>query len=204
VTAASVSIFRKPNMTDSAWNQTFTGTAVSFNPGEHGMLTVPNPVYNAFLDYFNQASAKARSDSSVSGITIERCPVPSDVCGVGFDAPHACQQVRMVTDDPFKLNKATMLLLSMYPSINITFQGGAVAEVITAMDLKLCDGDTGTLGVAVCSYVQPAPESEQGFGLGAPWFTGKFVQFDVSGPAAGFTESVGKITWSDPINSCMF
>jgi hypothetical protein len=195
-------VFLKPNATQGAWNQSFAGASVSFNPGEHGMFTVPTAVYKAFLDYFNQGYAKARSEQS--GFTIESCPIPSDVCGLASDAPHACQQIRMVTDDMFKLYRATTLLLSMYPSINITLQGSAVAEIPTAMDLKLCDGDTGTLGVAVCSYVQPAPEADQGFGLGAPWFTGRFVQFNVSGPAPGFADSVGKVMWSDPINSCMF
>jgi hypothetical protein len=201
-TAASVPLFLKPNMTEGAWSQNLSGILVNFNPGEHGMLIVPSPVYAAFLDFFNQGLAKARSEAS--GFTIEPCPSPSEVCGQSFNAPHACQQVRIVTDDLFKLNRATMLLRSMYPNINATLQGGAVVEISTALDLKLCDGDTGTQGVAVCSYVQPAPDSEQGFGLGAPWFTGKFVQFDVSGPAPGFAESVGKVTWSDPINSCMF
>ncbi|WIA30695.1 hypothetical protein OEZ86_000764 [Tetradesmus obliquus] len=208
VTSASVPVYLRPNMTQGPWSQNFTGTAVSFNPGEHSMLTVPTPVYTAFLDYYNQAAVKARSDAAAQGLTIQRCPAPVEqVCGMASNAPHTCQQVSMATDDPSKLATATMLLLSMYPSINITLQGGAAAEVATAIDLKLCDGDgsTGvTQGVAVCSYVLPAPEGDQGFGLGAPWFTGKFVQFDVSGAAPGYAESVGKVTWSDPINSCMF
>lgn len=208
VASASVPVYLRPNMTQGLWSQNFTGTAVSFNPGEHSMLTVPTPVYTAFLDYYNQAAVKARSDAAAQGLTIQRCPAPVEqVCGMASDAPHTCQQVSMATDDPSKLATATMLLLSMYPSINITLQGGAAAEVATAIDLKLCDGDgsTGvTQGVAVCSYVLPAPEGDQGFGLGAPWFTGKFVQFDVSGAAPGYAESVGKVTWSDPINSCMF
>jgi hypothetical protein len=110
---------------------------------------------------------------------------------------------------PAMLRRAKALLASMYPaSINITMQGGAVAQLPTAFPLSICSGsrNTATSAVAVCSYVQGASAEVSGgyFWLAGPWFMGCFVRFDSSAPAAGYPSSTGTVYWSDPISSCAF
>jgi hypothetical protein len=105
------------------------------------------------------------------------------------------------------LRRAKFLLSSMYPaSINITLEGGTVAQLPTAFPLSVCSGScsTATTAVAVCSYVQGANPDTPYFWLAGPWFMGRFVQFDSSAPAAGYPSSTGTVYWSDPISSCAF
>jgi hypothetical protein len=96
----------------------------------------------------------------------------------------------------------------MYPaSIDIQLQGGAVAQLPTAFPLSVCGGSTNTMttAVAVCSYVQATPQGAGSYlWLAGPWFTGRFVQFDSSAPAAGYPDSTGTVYWSNPISSCAF
>lgn len=214
VEKVTVPVFRKPNVTNTEWSAGFKGFSVLWDAGSDGLTVVPDSVYAAFVDYWNQArSAAATSRVMVdSNFRVEKCPSPADVCGGNVPAAdHACWQISLlsypneITRDV--INKAKSVLRAVYPSaIKITLQGGAVAELPTVFDVNLCSGvdNTDTDGVAVCSYIQSAPSNDPKFVLSAPWFTGRFVQFDLTGPAANYPDSVGTINWSDPLASCWF
>jgi hypothetical protein len=172
---------------------------------------VPAETYDAFVAYW-QAGFEAAKNSAVAqhyGWSIQPCVSASAMCGDNVpDAEHACLQITMPRSSSTALQaRAKALLSSMYPaSINITLQGGAVAQLPTAFPLCVCSGSrsTATTAVAVCSYVQGASPDGGYFWLAGPWFMGRFVQFDSSGPAAGFPDSTGTVSWSDPISSCAF
>lgn len=51
----------------------------------------------------------------------------------------------------------------------------------------------------------PVGDMGQTFWAASPFFTGRFVQFNVSGPAAGeAANTAGTMRFSGPISSCAF
>jgi len=87
------------------------------------------------------------------------------MCGgnVSSGLAHACQQILLPRGRPasaVNLAFARRVLKSMYPkSIDITLQGGGIAQLPTASQSTsaLALVKMYVPGVAVCSYVQPTP-----------------------------------------------
>lgn len=207
VISASVPAFNNPSAPLTCG---YDGVSVLWDTGAYGQSTVPADAYDAFVAYWQAgyAAAKASADAKRYGWTIEPCASPSAMCGSNVpDAEHACFQITMPGSSSAAMQRRAKALASMYPaSIDITLEGGAVAQLPTAFPLSACSGsrNTATTAVAVCSYVQGASPVGGYFWLAGPWFMGRFVQFDSSAPAAGFPESTGTVYWSDPISSCSF
>jgi hypothetical protein len=56
-------------------------------------------------------------------------------------------------------------------------------------------GSASPTHVAACSYPQPGAHADN-FWIAAPFFSGRFVQFDVSAPAQGYPASWGTMWWT--------
>lgn len=200
---------------DAPWVSTdFEDVSILWDTGAYGQSTVTTPVYNAFVQYFEAAWAAVNASAPMQRykFVIQKCPVVSAVCGDNIlsSALHSCLQIEFPTDAPnAERQAARKVLASLYPaSIQIKPQGGGIVKLATAFPLNLCSGKNfaNTEGIAVCSYIQPPNiPSASYFWLAGPFFHGRFVQFEASGPMAGYPESVGTISWSNsPIDSCQF
>jgi hypothetical protein len=199
------------------WTSTedFSGVPILWDSGAYGQSTLTSATYGAFKQYFQAAWGAVNASAAVQhhGFTIQRCPSVSEVCGDNIDANalHSCLQISLPEGTALSVRKAARrVLLDLYPStIRIMPQGGGVVKLPTAFAVNMCSGQdyTDTNGVAVCLYIQEPniPGSGSYFWLAGPFFANRFVQFDASGPMAGYPESTGTILWSDPsVVSCKF
>ena len=187
-----------------------------------------------------------------TSLTIMPCNA-TVMCGhstpAGSDAAYACQSIDLPDGaSAADVAAAQETLLAMYPaSVDVLLAGGAVAPLPGAVLVNDCSGpgNTGTAGVAACSYMRvrqhvifrngvvslqvcrvslqlrpaatslpamptqgPVGNLGQNFWVASPFFTGRFVQFNVSGSAAdvpgGGSDTVGVMRFSGPISSCSF
>ncbi|PRW05907.1 hypothetical protein C2E21_9413 isoform A [Chlorella sorokiniana] len=196
------------------WKTSYNGSvpSVLWDSGAYGSSEVPTPVFNAFLNYYTAARAKAVNEWS--GIfTISNCDAKK-LCGSNTPpGAHACQYIALPSNATAVHRVAARnALLSMYPpSIDIQLEGGAIAPLPAAFAVNDCQGSgyTSQAGVAVCSYVQAPPAGTGGgagyFWVAGPWFTSRFVQFDLSPSPPEFpTATAGVIRFSNTIASCAF
>lgn len=71
-----------------------------------------------------------------------------------------------------------------------------MASIPGAFQVNDCRGGA-TTAVAACSYVRASSSAQDFVWVAGPWFTDRFVQFDVSKPAAGQPGSFGTM-WFTP------
>lgn len=196
------------------WKTSYSGSVPSilWDSGAYGSSEVPTPVFNAFLSYYTAARAKVINEWS--GIfTITSCDAKL-FCGSNTPpGDQACQYIALPSNATAVHRVAARnALLSMYPpSIDVQLEGGAIAPLPAAFALNDCQGSgyTQQAGVAVCSYVQAPPAGSGGsvgyFWVAGPWFTSRFVQFDLSPSPPEFPQSTaGVIRFSNTITSCAF
>lgn len=195
--------------------ENLTGVSILWDTGANGQSTVTSATCGAFAEVFQAAWGAVNASVAMQrcGFVIQRCPNVSEVCRDNIDssALHSCLQISFAEGCTLATRQAARrLLMSLYPpSIRIMPAGGAVVKLPTAFAVNLCSGQgfRQTSGVAVCSYIQEPniPGSGGYFWLAGPFFDNRFVQFDASGPMAGFPGCTGAISWSDPnIGSCSF
>lgn len=208
VESVTVPVYGSPTpWTDSS----FEGVSILSDTGAYGQSTVPEPVYGAFMQFFEAAWAQVNATKAMQehGFAIHRCPNVQEVCGdnINETALHSCLQISLPEhSSPSVRIAARRVLASLYaPTIRIRPAGGGIVKLPTAFTLNLCSGAdySETSGVAVCSYLQSAGNTPY-FWLAGPWFTGRFVQFDLSSFMAGYPGSTGTVLWSDTITSCEF
>lgn len=210
VTGISMAQFRSK----TAWNTSFSGPrlpSVLWDTGAYGESIVPPPAFEAFMSYFDAASAEAYNGTKFS---IQPCGAKAAAfCGANAPADaYACQRIALPAgSSPTTLAAAKRVLLGMYPpSIDIQLQGGAVAQLPAAFALNDCVGAprfTKNAGVAVCSYVRPPPPGTGGqdyFWVAGPWFHGRFVQFDLGGMHPTVASPSGVVRFSGPLAACNF
>jgi len=152
-----------------SWSSNFSGVSVLWDSGAYGQSTVPPNVFTAFNQYYQRGYASAVAAAKSRGFSIVPCSNAATMCGANVPTgSHVCQQILLRGKPPSSANLAfaRRVLKSMYPAhINITLQGGGVAQLPTAFPVNICTGGSTTVtsGVAVCSYVQPTPS-------GSPWY----------------------------------
>ena len=194
-----------------------------WDTGAYGQSTVPLPVFKPYYAYF-QASLKS---AWAKGLKIVSCPASSveHLCGSNFykdpktklPMKNVCNMIKMKgKGDAAEVSKAQADLLSLFPSINISFDGGGVASLPGAFIVNDCKGGPlspshnspmTTSAVAVCSFLQPAPTNSTYYWLSNPFFTNRYTRFVINQWPIPDEESntspyIGKIYWSDPIDDC--
>lgn len=175
-------------------------TTVLWDTGAYGESTVPAAVYEPYITYFNAAFAAAKA----AGVDVTACPDPTSMCGANLPLnsttnailPSACTQIALPAKaSTSQINKAAKQVLALYPNyVNITLEGGTVAALPGAFQVNNCSGSGSkatTTAVAACSYMRPSTSSQNYIWVAGPWFTNRFVQFDVSKPAIGYPSSSG-------------
>lgn len=215
VEGVAVPVYGSSTPWTASSTDSLAGVSILWDTGAYGQSTVTTPMYDAFVRYFQSAWTAVNGTSAMKrfGFVIQKCPNVQTVCGDNIlsTALHSCLQISLPEDTHFSVRQAAQQVLNaLYPkAVKITVQGGAVASLPTAFGLNLCTGKNfdNTAGVAVCSYIQPPniPSETTGyFWLAGPWFHGRFVQFDASGPMQGYPASTGTVAWSDVLSSCQF
>lgn len=173
---------------------------VLWDSGAGGKMAVPKTVYQAYLDYFDAALKQFNSTGDYAG-KFSVCPAKKH-CGGNFDVTHgkqgraACISLSVDLKDDGAIKAATKALTQLYPS-SIDFflkNGTGAVSLPTVTPVYNCKESR----INMCSFISPGAPW-----IATPWFTGKWVEFDLTQSPAGLPWANGVMRVAS-VDSCEF